>query len=114
MGLPECSLHTCREIVKGSHLRPLEERDTKGSGGFRQPWNTAACREKTGGGGGEGEGEVGVVSLSNSRATLNLQSFMREWRKLSPEPRDQYRYLYVYCDSIIMCISLSVYIHVTW
>ena len=82
---------SCREIVKGSHLRPLEQKDTKGTGVFRQPWNTAAHEGNTkdgvrGRGGGGESGELGEGGL-----LLNQQSFVREWRRLTSKPQDQYR-----------------------
>ena len=77
--------------MKGSHLRPLEKKDTSGSGGFRQPWNPAAGDRVREGGGGEGEG----VSLGGEGGReLSLQSFMREWRRLATQPQEQYRCVY--------------------
>ena len=87
-------LISCREIVKGSHLRPLEQKDTRGSGGFRQPWNTAAREgntKDTGRGGGEG----GSGGLGEGGSVLNQQSFVREWRRQTSQPQDQYRCAFI-------------------
>ncbi|CAI8010334.1 Coiled-coil domain-containing protein 103 [Geodia barretti] len=78
-----------REIVKGSHLRPLEKKDTSGRGGFRQPWNPAVSDR----GGVEGREEGEEVTLGEGGAEMSLQSFMREWRRLAAQPQDQYRFL---------------------
>ena len=80
-------LYVCREIVKGSHLRPLEKKDTSGRGGFRQPWNPAVSDR----GGVEGREEGEEVTLGEGGAEMSLQSFMREWRRLAAQPQDQYR-----------------------
>lgn len=74
--------------MKGSHLRPLEQKDTKGGGGFRQPWNAAAHE----GNDDREEEEEGAVSFRERGTLLNVQSFLREWRRLKSQPHDQYRY----------------------
>ena len=76
-------------MVKGSHLRPLEKKDTSRGGGFRQPWNPAAVNDRVVGVGGEG------VELGDGGAELSLQSFMREWRRLANQSQDQYRCAYI-------------------
>ena len=73
-----------REIVKGSHLRPLEQKDVRGDGGFHQTWNTAACDKKP-----KDVGESG--DLSAGMTVVNLQSFVREWRRLASQSQAQYR-----------------------
>lgn len=78
--------------MKGSHLKPLEEKDTKGTGGFRQPWNTAACgksasdREIVG-------GDKTMCLDEDTERVLNMQDFVREWRKLASQSLKQYRYI---------------------
>ena len=88
----------CREMVKGSNLRPLERKDTRGSGGFRQPWNPAA---NVIGLGGEGGGEREGVILGEGGTELNLQSFVREWRRLATQPQDQYRYILMQVNALL-------------
>ena len=81
--------------MKGSHLKPLEQKDTRGGGGFRQLWNTAVHE----GNSREGDrGKRGEVGLGEGCGTtpLNGQMFVRDWRRLKSQPSDQYRY-YQYC-----------------
>ena len=84
-----CVCVLCREIVKGSHLKPLEKKDTTGHGVFRQPWNTASSGRADVGERGEGED----MSLGRGDIELSQQSFVREWRRLATQPQTQYRYI---------------------
>lgn len=75
-----------REIVKGSHLRALDQKDMKG-GAYRQPWNIALHGER------EGEKEEGEQPdrLGEECTPCNVQTFTREWRRLKQQPNGQYR-----------------------
>lgn len=77
--------------MKGSHLTPLEKKDTRGGGDrFHQPWNPVA-----GSGGREAEEEEEEqVDFQEAGREMNIQSFMRLWKKLVPGTLDQYRYLH--------------------
>ena len=79
---------TCRDIVKASHLSPLDRQDILGSASQRQPWNPVAHRgEEEGVGGIRGGGQGWCVS----GLPKSVQEFKREWRKLKQSPEHQYQ-----------------------
>jgi len=84
--LSRCTNCTCRDIVKASHLSPLDRQDIAGVS-LKKTWNPVAHRMKEGGEVGEVEGE----SLHTSRLPQNIQEFTREWRKLKQSPEQQYQ-----------------------
>ena len=104
-----CVCVLCREMVKGSHLRPLEKKDKDGGSVLRQPWNAAASDGVTGG---EVRGEG--VSLVEGEGEMSLQSFVREWRKLSTHPQDQYKYTLCLNIFFRQCVCFSKVCCVYW
>jgi len=75
-----------RDIVKASHLQPLEKKDLTGVTPGRQPWNVVSS---TGG--------VHPTPSSTDQLTVtenkprNCQEFLREWRRLGDDMAAKYR-----------------------
>ncbi|XP_067685678.1 coiled-coil domain-containing protein 103-like [Haliotis asinina] len=66
-----------KEIVKASHLKPLEKGD-KIEGKFAQPWNMHADKKKH-----VPHSKDSETNEGKTRVPQNSQEFVREWRKLS-------------------------------
>ena len=76
-----------RDIVKASHLTPLDRKDIVDSS-RKQPWNPVAHGQDLGVGSemaGEGCGSTTTADPGNT------QEFMREWRKLKQSVGEQYQ-----------------------
>lgn len=77
---------TLRDIVKASHLSPLDRKDIVGAT-RKQPWNPVAAHStSTGSGpGGQRGGDRAREedgSLTQQKPPQNAQEFTLEWRKL--------------------------------
>ncbi|XP_046543829.1 coiled-coil domain-containing protein 103-like [Haliotis rubra] len=66
-----------KEIVKASHLKPLEKGD-KIEGKFAQPWNMHADKKKH-----VTDSKDSETNEEKTRVPQNSLEFVREWRKLS-------------------------------
>ncbi len=78
--------HTHRDIVKASHLSPLDRKDII-CASRKQPWNSVARTTASDGGGGGAtvdtqHGNDRGCSSSGKGLPLNTQEFNREWRRL--------------------------------
>ncbi|KAL4221598.1 hypothetical protein ACF0H5_019855 [Mactra antiquata] len=77
-----------RDIVKASHLKPLEQDDRLTNVKFTQPWNSS-CTKK--------ENTANKPDHENlpkeKEYPTTSQTFIREWRKLNKDMSLQYQYL---------------------
>ena len=79
-----------RDIVKASHLNPLDRDDITGRKGRKQPWNPLASTA------GPGVGCVYTGHHANvPYKPPNIQGFIREWRRVKSSPPEQYQYVLV-------------------
>ena len=75
-----------RDIVKASHLSPLDRKDIVDSK-RNQPWNSVAHVSSTLE---ETHAAKDATPPSSSVGTIsNVQDFTRQWRRLSHEPKPQ-------------------------
>ena len=84
--LSQCTNCTFRDIVKASHLSPLDRQDIAGAS-LKKPWNPVAHRTGDSGGG----GDVEEGSPRTPGQPQNIQEFTRQWRKLKQSPEQQYQ-----------------------
>ena len=75
----------CRDIVKASHLAPLEHKDIAG-GPFKQPWNTVAGGHIT-----SVSDEMSQEEKERVKVPSTSQELVREWRRLRGSSSDRYK-----------------------
>lgn len=76
-----------RDIVKASHLKPLEKGDKMESVQFNQPWNVAAAKKSE-----TEQSEMGQID-KNKNIPKTGQEFVQYWRRYLKSLGDQYIYL---------------------
>ena len=77
-----------RDIVKASHLNPLERKDILSDGSRKQPWNAVTSAPVRDGGGGGCEGGEARL-LGREGRPGNVQEFTREWRRLKQASEEE-------------------------
>ena len=92
------------DIVKASHLKPLEKGDRISDiKVFKQPWNISVRK---------GESSSDVLSESSELANgsvTNLNQFNREWKRLSNAPNEQYLFLMnTKCETILKIFQTEI------
>ncbi|CAG2217782.1 Coiled-coil domain-containing protein 103 [Mytilus edulis] len=76
-----------RDIVKASHLKPLEKGDKMESVQFNQPWNVAAAKNSE-----TEQSEMGQID-KNKNIPKTGQEFVQYWRRYLKSLGEQYIYL---------------------
>ncbi|XP_052237561.1 coiled-coil domain-containing protein 103-like [Dreissena polymorpha] len=77
-----------RDIVLASHLLPLEKDDRLTNIKFIQPWNTQAQKKQD-----SGNRETTAEIPKAKDWPTSGQGFVREWRRLNKDTKQQYAYL---------------------
>lgn len=78
-------LYLLRDIVKASHLAPLDRKDILDTT-RNQPWNSVVLGASRTDGKPTKENDIHPSTIASARVT-NVQEFTREWRKLSRGPK---------------------------
>ena len=86
----------CRDIVKASHLQPLDRADIIG-GSRHQPWNPIISDGS--------QSKEGVANLCGSGPPTSGQEFIRQWRQLQRRSHDQYK-----LDHCFIVLSLLLFL----
>ena len=74
-----------RDIVKASHIQPLDRKDIVG-GSRNQPWNSVSTSAKE-----TTDGTVTAGLLKGCGLPSSTQEFIREWRRLKGNEQQQYQ-----------------------
>ncbi|XP_052813841.1 coiled-coil domain-containing protein 103-like [Mya arenaria] len=77
-----------RDIVKASHLKPLEKEDKLTDIKFIQPWNSQANKRQE-----DGNKKATEDIPKGKEYPTSGQAFIREWRRFNKDTTQQYDYL---------------------
>ena len=92
------------DIVKASHLKPLEKGDRISDiKVFKQPWNISAGKSES------LKIADGKYSTLTTCSVTNFNQFNREWRRLTKDSKEQYTFIMGFqCETILKIFHAEI------